>query len=138
MNAHDLAEHPNWAHQLESIGCAGAFVFDGRAQVDVCELCLVARPDHWAPSDSQVADPREVRFIELAIDRALPKGVTRIRGGVVLDVRFETGNPIWGARFTYQRNRRVRNFDTSDVYASPSGALFALLRSARQTPKDLW
>lgn len=157
MNAHDLAEHPNWAHQLESIGCAGEFAeryncekhgshrvrccsdsFEIDVGSDVCGLCLVARADHWAPSDSQVPDVREVRAIEQAVDRELPRGVIRIRGGIVIDVVFDSGNACWGARFTYKRNRLVRVFSTSDVYGSPSGALWSLLKSVRQTPKDLW
>lgn len=139
MNAHDLKEHPNWIHQHESVGCRGEFELDRRSGSEVCGICLVSRPDHWAPTDSQVPDPREVRFIELAIDRALPRGVTRIRGGIVLDVRFDSGNAEWGARFTYERRRRVRDFSTtSGVYSSPSFALAALMKSVRETPSDLW
>jgi hypothetical protein len=79
-----------------------------------------------------------IRVAEDEIDRCLPKGVVRVRGGIVLDVRFDSGDESWGAKLTYSRHGRVRDHSTSDVYADPETAVQALLRSVRETPRDLW
>lgn len=79
-----------------------------------------------------------VHIAENEIDRHLPRGIERIRGGITLEVSFDSDAPAWGAWFTYQLGRSVRTFSTNGVYAAPSEAVIALLQSVRTTPKDLW